>query len=247
MTQTIGQKLKTAREEKQLTLEKVFEAIRIRVPYLQALEADDLSSMPSPVQARGYLRNYAEFLELDIDQLLEEMRSSKQTTGEIIGPDDFTDQPTSPPPVSDPEQQPTPPPAPEIDVVQQADPQLEPEPVKPKRRGRKKIEPFEAAQEEPESIPEPQPEMAQAPIPEQLEPFVEEAVETVQKETHTEPRVSDKVWQTWLNRIGSVISVRSNRKAQKNLKTSSDKSSQPEEPKPERIEVEASPTANFRI
>ena len=39
MTQTIGQKLKAAREEKQLTLEKVFEATRIRVPYLQALES----------------------------------------------------------------------------------------------------------------------------------------------------------------------------------------------------------------
>ena len=89
--QTIGQTLKAAREQKQLTLEKVFEATRIRTIYLQALEADDLSAMPSPVQARGYLRNYAEYLGLNIDQLLEDLRASEQNLGEIIGPADLTD------------------------------------------------------------------------------------------------------------------------------------------------------------
>ncbi len=92
MTQTIGQRLKTEREEQRLTFEKVFEATRIRVPYLQALEADDLSVLPSPVQARGYLRNYAEFLGLDFEAILEEMHvmSLQQVSGKIIGPADET-------------------------------------------------------------------------------------------------------------------------------------------------------------
>jgi len=92
MTQTIGHRLKTEREEQRLTLEKVFEATRIRVPYLRALEGDDLSVLPSPVQARGYLRNYAEFLGLDFEQMLEEMHAMnmQQTPGEIIGPADET-------------------------------------------------------------------------------------------------------------------------------------------------------------
>src|SRR5215207_9374546 len=90
MTQTIGQRLKAEREEQRLTLEKVFEATRIRIQYLQALEADDLSVMPSPVQARGYLRNYAEYLGLDVDQVLNELRtlSTQATPGEVIGPAD---------------------------------------------------------------------------------------------------------------------------------------------------------------
>src|SRR5512143_1331636 len=90
MITTIGQRLKTAREEQHLTLEKVFEATRIRVQYLQALEADDLSVMPSPVQARGYLRNYAEFLGLDVDQILDELRAShaQSASAEVIGPAD---------------------------------------------------------------------------------------------------------------------------------------------------------------
>ena len=85
--QTIGQKLKQARESKLLSLENVFEATRIRVQYLKALEADDLSAMPSPVQARGYIRNYAEFLGLDFDQLLEAMRADK-SDDELITPMD---------------------------------------------------------------------------------------------------------------------------------------------------------------
>ncbi len=201
MTQTIGQKLKAVREEKQLTLEKVFEATRIRVPYLQALEDDDLSSMPSPVQARGYLRNYAEYLGLDIDGLLEELRSSKQTFGEIIAPEDFTSQPASPTPEPSSVQEQAPLSAPIVDSVQEAEPQPDPTPTKPKRRGRKKIEP------EPEPVAEPQPEIIEEPIP-QPEPIVEEVAEAVQDEIQLEPDVSDKIWQTWLNRIGSVISAR---------------------------------------
>ena len=92
MTQTIGQRLKSEREEQHLTLEKVFEATRIRVPYLQALEADDLSALPSPVQARGYLRNYVEFLGLDFEQILADMQAMniRQASGKVFGPADET-------------------------------------------------------------------------------------------------------------------------------------------------------------
>ena len=96
MTQTIGQRLKAEREEQRLTLEKVFEATRIRVQYLQALEEDDLSVMPSPVQARGYLRNYADYLGFDVDRILHDLReqNAQPSTGEVIGPADIS----SPPP-----------------------------------------------------------------------------------------------------------------------------------------------------
>jgi cytoskeletal protein RodZ len=95
MTQTIGQRLKVEREAQKLTLEKVFEDTRIRVPYLQALETDELSSVPSPVQARGYLRNYAEYLGLNFQELLDEMHAANMqgTSREVIGPED--DAPTS--------------------------------------------------------------------------------------------------------------------------------------------------------
>ncbi len=200
--QTIGQRLKAAREEKQLTLDRIFEATRIRVNYLRALEDDDLSVMPSPVQARGYLRNYAEYLGLDIDRLLEEMRSSQQTAGEIIGPADLADQPAIESPqeaVTAPDE--TPPSPPTVDSVRETESQPEPTPAKPKRRGRKK------AEAEPSPVIEPAPEEIAEPVP-QPEPLAAEIVES-QPEEPSQPDAGDTLWQTWLNRLDAVI----NRKA----------------------------------
>jgi len=81
MTETIGQRLKKTREYRHLTLEKAAEATRIRMQYLQALESDDFSAMPSPVQARGFLRNYAQYLDLDLDQMVEELRAARPELG----------------------------------------------------------------------------------------------------------------------------------------------------------------------
>src|SRR5512138_370914 len=121
MTQTIGQRLKAEREEQRLTLEKVFEATRIRVQYLQALEADDLSVMPSPVQARGYLRNYAEFLGLDVEQVLEELRAShaQSVPTEVIGPAD--ELPVPPPQEEKPLEPPSATPTTEVTVTEEVE------------------------------------------------------------------------------------------------------------------------------
>jgi len=87
---SIGQTLQQAREEQRITLDKASEVTHIRVAYLKALEADDHAALPSPVQARGFLRNYAEYLRLNFDQLIENMRASKKGGDEIIGPLDLT-------------------------------------------------------------------------------------------------------------------------------------------------------------
>jgi cytoskeletal protein RodZ len=66
----IGERLRAAREAKGLTLEQAEQATRIRAKFLEALEADDVSGMASPAQARGFIRNYAEFLGLEAEALL---------------------------------------------------------------------------------------------------------------------------------------------------------------------------------
>ena len=66
----IGQTLRDARERLGLTLEEVERATRIRAHHLEALERDAWDSLPSPVQARGFLRNYADFLGLNPDTIL---------------------------------------------------------------------------------------------------------------------------------------------------------------------------------
>jgi transcriptional regulator with XRE-family HTH domain len=67
---TIGQTLCDARERLGLTLEEVERATHIRVRHLEALEREAWDALPSPVQARGFLRNYADFLGLDADAIL---------------------------------------------------------------------------------------------------------------------------------------------------------------------------------
>jgi cytoskeletal protein RodZ len=71
MKDSIGALLRKTRELRRLTIAQVSESTRVRSHYLQALEGDDLSAMPSTAQARGFLRNYAEFLGLEIDELLQ--------------------------------------------------------------------------------------------------------------------------------------------------------------------------------
>jgi cytoskeletal protein RodZ len=196
--QTIGQKLKQAREAKRITLEKAFEGTRIRIPYLQALEADDLSAMPSPVQARGYLRNYAEFLGLNFDQLLDEMRA-QASSDEMITPMDSFPSPATQTPEAEPPQESTPLSKPKTARRKKTDsqPATDPTPSKP-RRARKKVEP------EPEAVLESQPETVEEPVAEiQPEPIIES-----QPEEHPQQDVGENLWQSWLNRIGSVISIR---------------------------------------
>jgi cytoskeletal protein RodZ len=64
MDESIGAKLRQAREQRRLTLQQVSETTKVRPHYLQALENDDLSAISSAAQARGFLRIYAEFLGL---------------------------------------------------------------------------------------------------------------------------------------------------------------------------------------
>lgn len=211
--QTIGQKLKQAREAKQLTLEKVFEATRIRAPFLQVLESDDLSSMPSPVQARGYLRNYAEFLGLNFDQLLDEMREQNKPSDEMITPQDLTVQSATQTPeltlseVEVPAQKATPLSKPKPARRKKADSQPQPDSDSaPKQRGRKKVEPEQELAPEVES----QPEITEEPVVD-AETAVEEVVEPQPEATHP-PDVSDSLWQNSLDRLSSLISMRVNRK-----------------------------------
>lgn len=238
--QTIGQRLKAARKEKNLSLEKVFQAIRIRVNYLQALEEDDLSVMSSPVQARGYLRNYAEFLELDLDRILEDVRASQQNAGEIIGPADMNPQPTIEIPEPVTKQEKSPPSPPTVDPVHEAKPQSldettqdQPEPEPIKRRGRKKTEPSEVILDETAAVEskrrgrkkaEPAEEIAQEmpalepvqipePLAEEPPPQPEPVVEPFDEKPQEEPplpNVTESLWQTWLNRVSAVISNRKN-------------------------------------
>ncbi len=79
----IGKQLVTRRELLGLALDDVERHTHIRQHYLKVLEAGDLSGLPSPVQGRGMLSNYASFLGLNADELLLRFADGLQTQLQI--------------------------------------------------------------------------------------------------------------------------------------------------------------------
>jgi len=67
---TVGQILKQARIKKNLQIAQAAKITKIRPAYLVALEEDEFQKLPSAASARGFIKNYAEFLGLSSAQVL---------------------------------------------------------------------------------------------------------------------------------------------------------------------------------
>lgn len=67
----VGDILREKREQRGLSLKDVEAALSIRVKYLEALELGDYSIIPGEVYAKGFLRNYAKYLGLDADEMMQ--------------------------------------------------------------------------------------------------------------------------------------------------------------------------------
>jgi cytoskeletal protein RodZ len=74
----IANKIKQRRELLSLSLDDINEHTFIRMPYLLAIESGDFDKLPSPVQAKGMLTNYANFLNLDTEEILLEFADGLQ-------------------------------------------------------------------------------------------------------------------------------------------------------------------------
>lgn len=72
----LGQLLRKAREEQQLTLADAEAATRIHAKYLAAFESGDYDLLPGGVTTRGFFRNYALFLGLDPYELMRRYRNA---------------------------------------------------------------------------------------------------------------------------------------------------------------------------
>ena len=70
--------LEIYRYEASLTVDDLAEQTRIPQRHLLALEARELDKLPAPVFISGYLRNLAEFFEVDVNLLLSDYDFSKE-------------------------------------------------------------------------------------------------------------------------------------------------------------------------
>lgn len=68
----IGTTLRQARERRGISLDDAAEATKIRAGYLGALEDERFETLPGPTYARGFLRTYAAYLDLDPQPFIDE-------------------------------------------------------------------------------------------------------------------------------------------------------------------------------
>lgn len=66
-----GNALKAAREAQGLSIHEVCSQLRLGVKQIQAIEQDDFDKLPQPSIVRGFIRNYARLLNIDVQPILE--------------------------------------------------------------------------------------------------------------------------------------------------------------------------------
>jgi cytoskeletal protein RodZ len=76
MAESVGKKLQQARLSRKLEIEDVAERTKIRPDRIIDLEADEYSHFPNLTYAKSFLAKYARFLELDIQEELDEFQIS---------------------------------------------------------------------------------------------------------------------------------------------------------------------------
>jgi cytoskeleton protein RodZ len=68
--ESIGEKLRQARERNNLTIEQVARETHVAKRFLKGLEDEDFSVFPGETYAMGFLRNYADYLGLNGEELI---------------------------------------------------------------------------------------------------------------------------------------------------------------------------------
>lgn len=74
--ESLGEKLKNAREKQHLSLERVVKSVGIKKKYLKSLEDNNFNSLPGGLYAKKFIKQYSKYLNLDqgdIDKYIEEL------------------------------------------------------------------------------------------------------------------------------------------------------------------------------
>jgi cytoskeletal protein RodZ len=80
---SVGELLRSAREEGKFTLDDVNRQTRISIGVLKQLEQDDFDSFESDIYLKNFLKNYANFLGIDAGHILTTLERQR---GGVISP-----------------------------------------------------------------------------------------------------------------------------------------------------------------
>ena len=84
MSLTLGEKLRQAREERDVSISEVAEQTRISPLYIEAIENDDYSPLPGGIFNKGFIKSFAKFVGVDEDEALQDYsrQLSQQNEGQ---------------------------------------------------------------------------------------------------------------------------------------------------------------------
>jgi cytoskeletal protein RodZ len=72
MSQTLGEKLREAREARGVTLSEVAEQTRISPLYIESIENDDYRSLPGGIFNKGFVKSFAKYVGVDEQEALQD-------------------------------------------------------------------------------------------------------------------------------------------------------------------------------
>ena len=78
--QTVGEILRNEREKKGLSLKDIEAATSIRALYINAIEEDNYKIVPGEVYLKGFIRNYANYLGLDGQKMVDIYRQNQSSS-----------------------------------------------------------------------------------------------------------------------------------------------------------------------
>jgi cytoskeletal protein RodZ len=67
---SVGAYLRGLREQQGLSVDELSRATRVLHHYLEALESDDMASLPAPVFTKGFIRAYCQAIDADLEEAL---------------------------------------------------------------------------------------------------------------------------------------------------------------------------------
>lgn len=76
-TDTVGEKFRNKRLEKEIELEDASEELQISETYLKAIENGNFDELPSEVYVKNFLQSYCVFLKLNFDEIFKEYEREK--------------------------------------------------------------------------------------------------------------------------------------------------------------------------
>lgn len=74
----IGDELKRTREEKGLSIYDIENKTKIKATFIEAIEKEEFEKIPGRVYVKGFVKNYAKFLGMDSNQLLQKLNKHFQ-------------------------------------------------------------------------------------------------------------------------------------------------------------------------